>query len=86
MLVWFQQHHTKEGLNEVISYIIRDEKGYQHLSERVRRGGELLESKWIDPAYEKEISHYNAMACALLEWEIDNDIFEPKFDKWLEER
>jgi len=72
-------------MNKKVSYIIRDEKGYQHLSKRIRSGTEYLKDKWTNPKHENEIEHYNAMACAMLEWEIDNDIFEPKFDKWLNE-
>ena len=69
-----------------MKYIIRDKKGYGHLSKRVERGAKFLEDKWSNPKYKKEVGHYRAMAGALLIWEIENDIFEPKFDKWVKEQ
>jgi hypothetical protein len=84
--VWLHQSHIKRVEIKMVSYIIRDKKGYGNLSKRVRAGEKLLDGKWFNPKHEKEVEHYNAMACAMLLWEIDNDIFEPKFDKWLDEQ
>jgi len=63
-------------------YTIKNQEGYETLSARVDKGALFLEGKWFDPNYEREVNHYNAMAHALLKWELDTDIFETEFDKW----
>jgi len=70
----------------MVKYIIKDERGYKLLKRRVKKGVKLLKNKWFDPRYKKEAEHCMAMADAMLIWEIENHIFEPKFDEWWKKR
>ncbi len=63
-------------------YIIKSQKGYENLMTRVEKGVKFLEDKWFDKEYDRAVVHYNAMASAIWNWEMDTGIFDEKYDAW----
>lgn len=66
----------------MIKYTIKNKMGYENLKARVDKGAVYLEGKWFDPQYARLVNHYNAMACALLDWEMATGIFDIEFAKF----
>ncbi len=57
-------------------YKVYSQDEYDALSARVERGARFLEGKWFDPAYVREVAHYNEMAMSLYNWDLDHGIIE----------
>lgn len=57
-------------------YRVVSQEEYTALKERVTNGAKFLEGKWFDPKYKREQAHYNEMAMALYNWDLDHGIIE----------
>ena len=70
----------------MLRYAINTEDGYKNLKTRVEKGTDYIKDKWNDKKYTREVAHYNAMAFALLQWELDTGIFYENFERWCKEQ
>ena len=66
----------------MVKYIIRNGRGYRNLIRRLEKGTRFLKDKWFDPRYKKFQDHYEGMALAVLEYEIEKGIFDKRFEDW----
>lgn len=66
----------------MITYKVNNQKGYEALKKRVDKGAEFLKEKWFDSKFKREVSHYEAMAVALLLWEIETGLIDKMMEEW----
>lgn len=57
-------------------YRVYNQQEYDALKKRVENGAKYLEGKWFDPKYKREQAHYQEMAMAIYNWDLDHGIIE----------
>jgi hypothetical protein len=64
-------------------YLVSSDKSYEVLKVWVNRQAQLIGNNWFKPELQSEVAKYNAMATALLDYELKTDLFEKDFNAWL---